>query len=183
MNGRRPHALTINYSYDVPNLSQKWNNVVAKAVLDNWQVSGITSFLSGTQAGLQLQLHQRADRRAERHRRDQRRRRAGPTSICDPEPAAGRAHLRAPVQDRVHRGRRPTSSASATRSATNCIGPGLHELGHLGVQERPDGRHASAAVPGRALQRVQHRSVDRASTPAATFDYTTGAQTNPTSAS
>ena len=68
MNGRRPHTLTINYSYDIPNLSQKWNNVVTKAVLDNWQVSGITTFLSGNKQGFSLQLRQRADRCAERHR-------------------------------------------------------------------------------------------------------------------
>jgi hypothetical protein len=49
--GRRPHALTINYSYHVPNLSRAWDNVLAKVVFDNWQVSGITSFLSGAQGG------------------------------------------------------------------------------------------------------------------------------------
>ncbi len=49
--GRRPHALTINYSYQVPNLSRAWDHVLAKVVFDNWQVSGITSFLSGAQGG------------------------------------------------------------------------------------------------------------------------------------
>jgi hypothetical protein len=50
-NGRRPHALTISYAYEVPNLSKKWDNVVTKAVFDNWQVSGITSILSGNKQG------------------------------------------------------------------------------------------------------------------------------------
>jgi hypothetical protein len=50
-NGRRPHAVTISYAYEVPNLGQKWNNIVAKAVLDNWQVSGVTSILSGNKQG------------------------------------------------------------------------------------------------------------------------------------
>ncbi|MEP6914328.1 MAG: carboxypeptidase regulatory-like domain-containing protein [Acidobacteriota bacterium] len=50
-NGRRPHSLTINYSYEVPNLSAKWDNIVTKAVFDNWQVSGITTLLSGNKAG------------------------------------------------------------------------------------------------------------------------------------
>ncbi len=49
--GRRPHALVINYSYEVPNLSQKWNNIVAKAVFDDWQFSGVTQLQSGTQGG------------------------------------------------------------------------------------------------------------------------------------
>ncbi len=51
LNGSRPHNLVVNYSYEIPNLSQKWNNIFVKAVADNWQVSGITSILSGTKQG------------------------------------------------------------------------------------------------------------------------------------
>ena len=51
LNGSRPHNLVINYSYEIPNLSQKWDNVFVKALADNWQVSGITSLLSGTKQG------------------------------------------------------------------------------------------------------------------------------------
>ena len=51
-NGRRPHTLVINYSYEVPNLSRKWDNLLTKAIFDNWQFSGITSILSGTYTGL-----------------------------------------------------------------------------------------------------------------------------------
>jgi hypothetical protein len=43
----RPHVLILNYSYEVPNLSRKWDNVAVKAFLDNWQVSGITTITSG----------------------------------------------------------------------------------------------------------------------------------------
>ena len=50
--GRRPHTLVINYSYEVPNLSRKWDNLITKAIFDNWQFSGITSILSGTYTGL-----------------------------------------------------------------------------------------------------------------------------------
>ena len=50
-NNRRPHNLVINYSYEIPNLSQKWNNGLVKALADNWQVSGITAIISGTQQG------------------------------------------------------------------------------------------------------------------------------------
>ena len=49
--GRRPHVFVLNYSYDVPNLSTKWNNIVAKAIFDNWQVSGVTTFTTGTYGG------------------------------------------------------------------------------------------------------------------------------------
>lgn len=50
-NGRRPHTLTVSYAYDVPGVGRLWNNRVAKAVLDNWQVSGVTSVLSGPYTG------------------------------------------------------------------------------------------------------------------------------------
>jgi hypothetical protein len=49
--GSRKHILNIHYSYDVPRLSRVWNNMVAKAVFDDWQVSGVTSILSGTRQG------------------------------------------------------------------------------------------------------------------------------------
>jgi Carboxypeptidase regulatory-like domain len=50
-NGRRPHVFVLNYSYDVPDLSQRWNNLLTKAVFDNWQFSGVTTFTSGTFGG------------------------------------------------------------------------------------------------------------------------------------
>lgn len=50
-NGRRPHTLTVSYAYDVPGIGAIWDNQVAKAILDNWQISGITSVFSGTYTG------------------------------------------------------------------------------------------------------------------------------------
>lgn len=48
----RTHVAKINYLYDVP--KPNWNNVISKQVLGGWQLSGITSFVSGapTTAGL-----------------------------------------------------------------------------------------------------------------------------------
>ena len=46
--GRRPHSLTFNYAYDVPELSKHWDNILAKVFFDNWQVSGVTSIISGS---------------------------------------------------------------------------------------------------------------------------------------
>ena len=43
----RAHNLAINYSYDLPNLGDRWTHPLVKAVFDNWQVSGLTSALSG----------------------------------------------------------------------------------------------------------------------------------------
>ena len=42
--GRR-HNLAVNYSYDIPGVG--WDNAIAKAILDDWQISGVTSALSG----------------------------------------------------------------------------------------------------------------------------------------
>lgn len=41
------HILTVNYIYDFPRATRKWNNGFVRALLDNWQVSGTTSFVTG----------------------------------------------------------------------------------------------------------------------------------------
>jgi carboxypeptidase family protein len=41
------HILTINYIYDIPNLSRKLNNGFVKAIFDQWQLTGTTSYASG----------------------------------------------------------------------------------------------------------------------------------------
>jgi Carboxypeptidase regulatory-like domain/TonB-dependent Receptor Plug Domain len=41
------HILTIGYIYDVPALSRHWKNGLTRAVFDNWQLSGTTSYATG----------------------------------------------------------------------------------------------------------------------------------------
>jgi len=41
------HIFTINYIYDVPGLGHRWNNRFARALFDNWQISGTTSYATG----------------------------------------------------------------------------------------------------------------------------------------
>jgi hypothetical protein len=48
------HALVINYTYDLPRFSRGWENPVTKLALDHWQVSGVTTFASGTPQGISL---------------------------------------------------------------------------------------------------------------------------------
>jgi len=48
------HILTVNYIWDVPGLGKKWNNRFVKAVFDNWQISGNTSFASGKPKALSV---------------------------------------------------------------------------------------------------------------------------------
>lgn len=52
----RTHNFVLNYTYDIPKASQNWNNAFSRWVLDGWQVSGITSFLSGAPLGLGYSL-------------------------------------------------------------------------------------------------------------------------------
>ena len=41
------HILTVNYIYDLPKISRRTNNGFLKALFDNWQVSGTTSYATG----------------------------------------------------------------------------------------------------------------------------------------
>ncbi|MFN0109447.1 MAG: carboxypeptidase regulatory-like domain-containing protein [Blastocatellia bacterium] len=46
------HIFVLNYTWDLPRASSLIDNVVVKSVFDNWQVSGITAFVSGTPTGV-----------------------------------------------------------------------------------------------------------------------------------
>lgn len=43
----RRHVFVANYIYEIPNLGKQMNNKYVGWVTDNWQISGITSFISG----------------------------------------------------------------------------------------------------------------------------------------
>jgi hypothetical protein len=44
------HTMKVNWLWDLP--QSPWQHVAAKAVLNNWQISGITSFVSGRPVGV-----------------------------------------------------------------------------------------------------------------------------------
>jgi hypothetical protein len=46
-NDSQPHVLVINYTWDIPRASRLWNAQVVRAVLDGWQLAGVTAFASG----------------------------------------------------------------------------------------------------------------------------------------
>ncbi len=48
----RTHNLTINYIYQAPGLSRYWDNPLTRVVTDGWELSGITSFISGAPLGV-----------------------------------------------------------------------------------------------------------------------------------
>jgi hypothetical protein len=48
------HNLVVNYTWDLPKASALWNNVIIRAALDNWQLSGENAFVSGDWAPINL---------------------------------------------------------------------------------------------------------------------------------
>ena len=50
------HNLVVNYLWSIPNGSRLWNNFATRAVLDNWQISGIASYVSGAPNSISLSL-------------------------------------------------------------------------------------------------------------------------------
>jgi Carboxypeptidase regulatory-like domain/TonB-dependent Receptor Plug Domain len=45
------HALVFNYTWDVPNGSGMWNNAITRGLLDGWQLSGDSAWVSGDWSG------------------------------------------------------------------------------------------------------------------------------------
>jgi len=51
----------VNYLWSLPRASRVWNNVVTRGVLDNWQISGIASYVSGAPGAIALSLSNSAN--------------------------------------------------------------------------------------------------------------------------
>lgn len=50
------HNFVVNYLWSLPKASRVWNNFATRAVLDNWQISGIASYVSGAPNSISLSL-------------------------------------------------------------------------------------------------------------------------------
>lgn len=57
----RRHVLNFNYVWNIPNGSTKWNSALGRALLDNWQVAGVTLFSTGGPAGITFTTTDAAD--------------------------------------------------------------------------------------------------------------------------
>jgi hypothetical protein len=57
----RTHNFVFNYVYKLPNLSRYWQNALTRTVLDGWELSGITSFISGRPLGISYSTVQGTD--------------------------------------------------------------------------------------------------------------------------
>jgi hypothetical protein len=55
------HVFVFNYTWDLPRASRRWDNAFARHVLDNWQLSGVTAFVSGTPLGVGFSTTDNAD--------------------------------------------------------------------------------------------------------------------------
>ncbi|HEV8130317.1 MAG TPA: carboxypeptidase regulatory-like domain-containing protein [Acidobacteriota bacterium] len=55
------HVMVINYTYDLPKVSNLWSNGFTRYALDDWQVSGITAFASGQPRGISFSTSDNAD--------------------------------------------------------------------------------------------------------------------------
>jgi hypothetical protein len=57
----RTHNLTFSYNWNLPKASRSWNNLFARKVLDDWQLAGMTSFVSGSPMGIGFSTSDGAD--------------------------------------------------------------------------------------------------------------------------
>jgi hypothetical protein len=53
--------VSLNYSWDLPKASTRWSNLFTRAVLDNWHLSGITTFATGQPQGVSYTTTDNAD--------------------------------------------------------------------------------------------------------------------------
>ncbi len=57
----RTHIFTAFWNYELPKLGKQWNHRVARGVLDGWELTGASSFISGGPTGLGFSLVQAID--------------------------------------------------------------------------------------------------------------------------
>ena len=57
----RRHVMTIDYVYNLPQASKKWDNKFSKIALDGWQISGVNTHQVGAPSGIGYALSYSAD--------------------------------------------------------------------------------------------------------------------------
>ena len=172
-NASRPHSLVINYNYELPKASDRWNNLFYAACARRLADLGHHDHAEPEPRRLQLHVHRRA------HERPVGQRRSTPRDArVRPEPAEQRADVRPSVPHRVHPARRRPERSVLPGYLDQRRVPSarVHQPRHHVLQELRD-RNPLAAVPRRALQRLQHDAVSGVDT-AAMFDYNTGVMTD-----
>ena len=57
----RTHVVNLNWIYDLPKVSRFWSNRATRLLLDNWQFTGLASFISGSPQAVSLTTSDGAD--------------------------------------------------------------------------------------------------------------------------
>lgn len=57
----RRQNLVVNYLWSIPKASGLWNNLLTRSILDNWQISGIASYVSGAPGSIALKTSNSAN--------------------------------------------------------------------------------------------------------------------------
>ena len=57
----RTHIANLNWIYDLPKIGSHWSNPFTRQVLDNWQLTGLVSFISGAPQAVSLTTTDGAD--------------------------------------------------------------------------------------------------------------------------
>jgi Carboxypeptidase regulatory-like domain/TonB-dependent Receptor Plug Domain len=55
------HVFIFNYTWELPKASRAWDNRFTRVIFDNWQLSGVTAFVSGTPLGVGFSTTDNAD--------------------------------------------------------------------------------------------------------------------------
>ena len=183
-NGSRPHNAKITYNVMIPGASRfLGNNVVAKGVLDGWQLSGITTLLGGTWSNFSYNFS------------------GGPSAniltgglggsrviiVCDPNLPRGERTFERQYRTECVRPPGPRTDASDTLYQGTGVGEGQedarmglgyinHDLTLMKNFSLGDGRNIQVRAEFyNAFNTTQYLGVNTT----ATFDFATGEQTNP----
>jgi hypothetical protein len=150
------HNLVVNYTWDVPNGSQRWNNVLVRGLLDGWQISGDTALVSGDWSGASTSTTDNFDFTGGDG--DTRPRISGnvlcTSGDCDPMPGMPGSYFNVAAFGRLTgRGDFGERAAQLLPAAQNC------ELEHSGIQELRDWRPPPHSGPLGDVQRAQSREL------------------------
>jgi hypothetical protein len=172
-NNSRPHSLVINYNWELPLVSRKWDNVFSRAVLDGWQISGITTIQSQNRMGFTYAFTGAPTNDLSGNGYERR-----VTLSCDPNlPSSERTFDRQFRTECVHPGGGPGDPyymGTSTNDEYHPPGYVNHDMTFF--KNFAIGRNTLQfrAELYNAFNATQYQDVDRS----AVFDYNTGAQTD-----
>jgi hypothetical protein len=183
--GSRPHNLKVTYNWTVPGASRLLgDNIIAKGVLDGWQLSGISTFLSGSWTNFSYNFSGAAPNATTLT--------GGlggsrPVIVCNPNlPRSERTFERqyrtecvrppGPLTDPADTLYQGTGRGAGTEDARMGLGYINHDMSLLKNFRLGNGNVLQVRAEGyNIFNTTQYQGVNTT----ATFDFATGVQTNP----